>query len=219
VDRRAVAPLWDIRVRTPRLELRLPTDDELEELYEVAAAGIHPPEEMPFAVAWTDDLRRDAFLDFHHAFPRDWSPERWGLPLVTFRAGEPIGTQGVNATGFAVRKEVETGSWLGRRFQRLGYGTEQRAAVLELAFAGLGAEAALSGALVPNVASQRISEKLGYSMTGTREVAPRGEPVAHFDYRLDRGEWRCPVEVELEGVDETLHLFGAVGRRERPTGT
>jgi RimJ/RimL family protein N-acetyltransferase len=219
VDRRAVAPLWGIRVRTPRLELRLPTEDELEELYEVAVAGIHPPEQMPFAVAWTDDLRRDAFVEFHHASWRDWSPEAWGLQLVSFAGGKAIGTQGLSATDFALRKEVETGSWLGRRFQGLGYGTEQRAAVLELAFAGLGADAALSGALVPNVASQRISEKLGYCVTGTREVAPRGEPVAHFDYRLERGAWRCPVEVELEGVSEALHLFGAAGGRGGATGT
>jgi RimJ/RimL family protein N-acetyltransferase len=219
VERRAVEALWRIRVRTPRLELRLPTEDELDALYELAAAGIHPPEEMPFAVAWTDDLRRDAFLEFHHAFRRDWSPERWGLQLVAFAGGEVLGTQGMSATEFAVRKEVETGSWLGRRFQGLGYGTEQRAAVLELAFAGLGAQAALSGALVPNVASQRVSEKLGYRVTGTREVAPRGKPVAHFDYRLDRAAWRCPFEVELEGVNEALHLFGAADERRPPTAT
>jgi hypothetical protein len=35
-------PLWEIRLRTPRLELRLPTDDKLLELYRVAEAGIHP---------------------------------------------------------------------------------------------------------------------------------------------------------------------------------
>jgi hypothetical protein len=51
-----IEPLWEIRLRTPRVELRLPTADELETLYDVAAAGIHPPEEMPFGVAWTDDL-------------------------------------------------------------------------------------------------------------------------------------------------------------------
>ncbi len=46
-----VEPLYRLRVRTPRLELRLPDDDALEQLYEIAAAGIHPPEEMPFGVA------------------------------------------------------------------------------------------------------------------------------------------------------------------------
>ena len=31
-------PLFDLRIRTPRLELRLPTESELNELYELAAA-------------------------------------------------------------------------------------------------------------------------------------------------------------------------------------
>jgi len=32
-----------------RLELRLPSDKELVELFRVAEGGIHPPDEMPFA--------------------------------------------------------------------------------------------------------------------------------------------------------------------------
>ena len=35
-----LAPLFAIRLRTPRLEVRLPTDQELVELYRVAEAGI-----------------------------------------------------------------------------------------------------------------------------------------------------------------------------------
>src|SRR5205085_1357591 len=47
-------PLFDLRLRTGNLELRLPTDDDLVALVAVARGGIHPPEEMPFGVAWTD---------------------------------------------------------------------------------------------------------------------------------------------------------------------
>jgi len=204
-----VDALWEISLRTPRLELRLPTDDELEELYRVAERGIHPPDEMPFAVAWTDDLQHDPFVDFHRAAWREWSPDRWDCRFVTFSEDRVIGMQDVGAVEFAGRREVGTGSWLGREFQRQGFGTEQRAAILEFAFRGLGAEAALSGALIGNVASQRISENLGYRRTGMREIAPRGEPVPHYDYRIERSEWRCPVEVEMVGVEPALPLFGA----------
>ena len=69
--------------------------------------------------------------------------------------------------------------------------------MLELAFAGLGADAAISGSFVHNVKSQRVSEKLGYRLTGTRTMQSRGEPVGHYDYRLTRGEWRTPIEVEI----------------------
>ncbi len=44
--------LYGLRLRTPRVELRVPTHGELVELRDVAHAGIHPPEEMPFGVAW-----------------------------------------------------------------------------------------------------------------------------------------------------------------------
>jgi RimJ/RimL family protein N-acetyltransferase len=205
-----VERLWDIRVRTPRLELRLPTEDELVELFHVAEGGIHPPEEMPFFVPWTDDLRLDAFLEFHHGSWDAWRPEKWLLNFFTFLDGKPIGSQGLGAEEFAERREVETGSWLGAPYQGKGLGTEQRAAVLELAFVHLGARVAVSGSFVHNISSQRVSEKLGYRVTGTRTVAPRGEPVEHFDYRFERDEWACPIAVEVEGVEAALTLFGAV---------
>jgi RimJ/RimL family protein N-acetyltransferase len=204
-----VAPLWDIRVRTPRLELRLPTEDELAELFRVAEDGIHPPEEMPFYVPWTDDLRLDAFLEFHRGCWEAWRPEKWSLNLVAFLEGGPIGSQGVEAGDFAVRREVETGSWLGAPYQGKGLGKEQRAAVLELAFAGLGAEAAVSGSFAHNVKSQRVSEALGYRLTGTRTMQSRGEAVEHHDYRLDRADWRSPVSVEITGLEPARPLFGA----------
>jgi RimJ/RimL family protein N-acetyltransferase len=204
-----LAALWEIRLRTPNLELRLPTDAELDELYAVAAGGIHPAGEMPFAVAWTDDLRRESFVDFHRTRWLQWRVDNWACNFVTFLEGRVIGTQGIEALDFERERTVETGSWLGERYQRRGFGTEQRAAVLEFAFRGLGARAATTGAMLPNIASQRVSEKLGYDVVGTREFAPRGEPVPHLDYRLERGAWRSPVPVEIRGLARALHLFGA----------
>lgn len=46
-------PLCDLRLRTERLELRLPTDDDLRTLAEVALTGVHDPDEMPFCTPWT----------------------------------------------------------------------------------------------------------------------------------------------------------------------
>jgi RimJ/RimL family protein N-acetyltransferase len=205
-----VKALWELRLRTPRLELRLPTDEELIEVFRVAEAGIHPPEEMPFAVAWTDDLRLEPFLEFHRSSWESWAPENWTLNLITFSGGNPIGSQGISAEDFAGRRIVGTGSWLGASHQARGFGTQQRAAVLELAFRGLGADAATSGALLGNVASQRVSEKLGYGTTGESSVSPRGEPIPHYDYRLDRVDWMSPVPVEILGLEACLPLFGTV---------
>ena len=203
-----VTPLLALRLRTPRLELRLPSRQELVALFRVAEAGIHPPDEMPFGVAWTDDLQLDAFVEFHERALATWSPERWDLNLVTFLDGRPIGSQSLHGHDFGATREVGSGSWLGAAYQRRGYGTEQRAAVLELAFRGFGARAATSGALVANVASQRVSEKLGYLFTHEDTLSPRGDPVPHLNYRLERERWRAPVRVEIEGLEPCLPLFG-----------
>jgi hypothetical protein len=78
------------------------------------------------------------------------------------------------AKQFAIIREVSTGSWLGAAYQRRGFGTEMRAAVLQLAFDHLGATAARSGAFTDNPASLRISEKLGYRTDGASSHARRG---------------------------------------------
>jgi RimJ/RimL family protein N-acetyltransferase len=150
------AALMNVRVRTPRLELRLPTDDEIIELYRVAEGGIHPPEEMPFFVPWTDTLNEADFVAYHREGRESWSPDLWRCNFVSFLDGRPIGTQGIEAKDFADERTVETGSWLGETFQRQGYGFEQRAAVLEFAFRGLGARAATSGGVAAYLGEARL---------------------------------------------------------------
>jgi RimJ/RimL family protein N-acetyltransferase len=210
-ERTDLEPLYRLCLRTPRLELRLGTRTELNALYDVAAAGIHAPGWMPFAVPWTDDLERGRFIAFHETALADWQPEDWTLNLLVWAHGELAGSQGIGAKRFAERRTVATGSWLGGRFQRRGIGTEMRTAVLELAFRGLGAVAAESGAIAGNAASLGVSRKLGYRIVGSRTLAPRGEPVGHDDLRLERGDWHPPVPVEIRELEPCLPLFGVTG--------
>ena len=56
-------PLFDLRLRTPRLELRVPADDDLLELAAIARAGLHDPDVHPFLVPW-DELPIEARVDF-----------------------------------------------------------------------------------------------------------------------------------------------------------
>jgi RimJ/RimL family protein N-acetyltransferase len=203
-------PLYGLRLRTPRLELRVPTEKHLLELYEVAAGGIHPPEEMPFAVAWTDNLTQDAFLAYHRSLREAWTPDSWHVDLGTWIDGVLAGVQGIGADRYAVNRTMATGSWLGERYQRRGVGTEMRAAVVELAFRGLGAAAVTSSAFEANVASRRVSEKLGYRIVGRETISPRGTPEPHLLLRLDRDAWRGPpCLVEIDGLAPCLSLFGA----------
>ena len=61
-----------------------------------------------------------------------------------------------------------------------------RVAVLELAFAGLGATAAISGSFEGNIASARVSEKLGYFESGEHFHEPRGVRVREQPLRRER---------------------------------
>ena len=204
-----LSPLFGLRLRTPRLELRFPTDAELGQLRETALGGIHPREFMPFSIAWTDDPELTDFLPYHEMRRQEWNPGSWDLELGVWFEGEAAGIQAVHGPEFGETRRVATGSWLGRRFHGHGFGTEMRAAVLELAFRGLGAQLATSGAIDGNAASLRVSEKLGYRIVGRSTVAPRGEVVGHADLELRREDWQPPFAVEIEGLEPCLALFGA----------
>ena len=54
---------------------------------------------------------------------RTWAPHGWALVLGVWADGDLAGTQSVEAVDFAANRTVSTGSWLGERFQRRGFGT------------------------------------------------------------------------------------------------
>lgn len=201
-------PLSRLRLRTPRLELRLATIAELRELYRVVEAGIHDPDFMPFELAWTDHATEESFLEWHLSALRDWRPYDWRLELVVFLDGRPIGVQGLRGRQFGRTRRASTGSWLGARWQRQGLGTEMRGAILTLLFEGLGGGEAASGAILGNEASLGVSRKLGYERVGVSTVSPRGVAVEHADLLLTRDRFRRPPGVTFEGLEGLDSLFG-----------
>jgi RimJ/RimL family protein N-acetyltransferase len=206
-------PLAGLRLLTPRLELRLPTDTDLEELATLAAAGVHDPDVQPFAFPWTDaapDERARSTLQYHWRQRAAWQPEKWSLDLAVVHDGTVVGTQGMSATDFAILREVGTGSWLGVAHQGQGIGTEMRAAVLHLAFAGLGALYATSGAFTDNPASHRVSRKLGYTDDGIERQISRGQASTVRRLRLDRDTWQAnhSLPVSILGLQPCLPMFG-----------
>lgn len=206
-------PLLGLRLTTPRLELRLPSPEELGNLADLAADGIHEPEVMPFVTPWTDQPAAEVartVVQNHWLGLGKWSPRDWSLNLAVLHAGVVVGTQTIRARDFGITLEVGTGSWLGRRHQGQGIGTEMRAAVLHLAFAGLGAEEAVSAALDHNVASRAVSRKLGYKEDGIERRVVRGASVLDHRMRLTRSEWRRhhTIAVTIDGLAPCLPLFG-----------
>lgn len=207
-------PICDIRIRTARLQLRLPDLELLDELASLAAEGIHPPETMPFGVPWTDQpsprLER-ATVQWNLLQMATWRPESWSFNPVVIHAGRVVGTQGISATDFAVTRSFRTGSWLGRAHQGRGLGREMRAAILEFGFALLGALVALSAAFHDNRASLEVSRALGYEENGTLVVERRGLPAQQVSLRLSRERWENSdrPEIQVEGVERCLDFFGA----------
>ena len=149
-------PLLGLRLTTPRLELRLPSAEDLGALADLAARGVHDPDVMPFSVPWTDQPPAEVALSvIQHHWRKlgSWSPRDWSLNLSVFHDGVVVGLQSIGARDLAITREVHTGSWLGQPHQGQGIGTEMRAAVLHLAFDGLGAQEAISTAFERNAAS------------------------------------------------------------------
>jgi RimJ/RimL family protein N-acetyltransferase len=206
-------PLYGLRLRTPRLELRLPGLEELDALAQLAAEGVHDPGWMPFIVPWTDlppAERSRSVMQFHWRTLAGWTPQDWNLQLAVFLEGAVAGTQSLQARDFAIVGEVSTGSWLGQRYQGQGIGTEMRAAVLDLAFAGLGAGSAISGAIVGNAASAGVSRRLGYQPNGLSRRRVRDACGREQRFALDRDRWQQyrTVPVEISGLEPCLGQFG-----------
>ncbi|MER5682287.1 GNAT family protein [Streptomyces sp. NPDC002205] len=206
-------PLYGLRIRTPRLELRLPDLELLDDLSTVAADGVHAPDSMPFTVPWTDGPpaeRGRAVYQHVLGTVANWSVRSWVLSLAVLHEGKVVGRQDLGAADFAVTGEVSTGSWLGLAHQGQGIGTEMRAAVLHLAFAGLGARTAISSAMTDNPRSLGVSRRLGYLPDGLEVAALRGAPVTLQRLRIDRDRWEehRTLDVRIEGLDACRKDFG-----------
>jgi len=208
-------PFYALRITTPRLELRVPDDEDIVELFEAARAGIHPAGEMPFGVPWTDWIHEagglERYLSFYWTMRGTLTAQAWSLPFAVVHEGRIVGTQDVKAEDFAGSRSVSTGSWLTVSAQGRGLGVEMRAAVLHLAFAGLGALEAQTSAWHDNPASQRVSLRLGYEHEGQQLLARRGEPTAHLRFRLTRDAWQRNHfdGIEMHALEPCLALLGA----------
>lgn len=206
-------PLFDLRVRTPRLELRYPDDELLVALLQVAKGGIHDPAVMPFSTPWTrtpaDDFDTQ-FLRHHWGVRAATSNDAWALPLVVLDGATVVGVQDVAATKFPTTRRFETGSWLGLAHQGRGIGTEMRAAALHLAFAGLGAELATTSAWHDNQVSQQVTRKLGYAEDGWTILDREGRAERLLRSRLTRGDWARGQrdDIAIEGLDGCRRALG-----------
>lgn len=213
-------PVLGLRVSAGPLELSGPDDDTLIALANLAFAGVHAPDAMPFLVPWTlappDRFHRE-FLQYHWGVRSRFARDAWSLELAVRYDGELVGTQGVSTHGFLLTRTGETGSWLGLRHQGRGIGTLMRRAMCALLFDHLGFEEVASAAWVDNAASNAVSRKVGYRLNGlVRKPRPRPATAAEpgYDaaieqrYLLHRHELVRGPDLQVEGVDALRRLIG-----------
>jgi RimJ/RimL family protein N-acetyltransferase len=211
-------PLFDLVVRTPRLELRPPDDDMVLALAELGAAGIHDPDWMPFNIPWTDigpPAQQRQTLQHHWRNRAEWTVDSWHLAFAVYDltgGGEPglVGVQGVGGAQFPLLRQLETGSWVGQAHQGRGIGREMRAAVLQLAFEGLGAQVMKTGAWHDNVPSLRVTRSLPYREDGSEMAKRRDDADRMLLFRMEREDWEPTRrdDIVIEGLEPCLEMFG-----------
>lgn len=185
-------PLYEIRVVTPRLELRYVDEQLAAELADLAAKGIHEPEYMPFAVPWTDadpESLGPNTLKYYWRSRAETEPGHWDLPFAVIAEGQVAGCTTLAANDFPILRQFETGSWLGRQHQGRGLGRELREAALHLGFAGLGATLAMTAAYDDNAPSLGVTRSLGYSANGSIRRVRRGELASSLLFNLTATDW------------------------------
>jgi RimJ/RimL family protein N-acetyltransferase len=191
-------------------------DGLLVELAELAARGVHEPDAMPFEHPWTrgtpDEVARSV-LTYQWNTRAHVSPSRFALELAVVHDGIPVGVQGLVADDWNILRRVQTGSWLGREHQGHGIGTRMRILALHLAFAGIGAREAMSGAFTDNPASNAVSLRVGYEPDGSYHVAREGVAVLHSRYAMSRERWESLRDRHAEILGSPVELLGIDGFR------
>jgi RimJ/RimL family protein N-acetyltransferase len=206
-------PFFDLELRTPRLTLRYVDDDCAAALMDLASAGVHDPDEMPFSVPWTRHeppyLGQQGMQHFW-AMRAGLTPADWTVQFGVYEGNLLLGTQGITGKSFQVTRTVETGSWLALSEQGRGIGKEMRAAVLHLAFAGLGAEQAVTTAFADNPRSIGVTRSLGYAENGWYVDDREGKPAKHLRLVLERADWelRRRDDIEIVNLEPCLRVLG-----------
>jgi RimJ/RimL family protein N-acetyltransferase len=209
------AEIWPphgVRLAEDDLLLTAVGDDDLPGLVDLALAGIHDAQEMPFNRPWTDEEPAQLAANMVRHYSRlraEITPESFCLRFAVRMGGELVGIQGFDTEDFAVTRTGETGSWLGRRFQRHGVGTRMRRAVCAFAFDGLGAEEVTSSAFLDNPASLAVSARVGYRPDGLERLRRHpGELSVRQRLVLTPETFVRGAPVEVTGLAPLLAFLG-----------
>lgn len=204
-------PLFDLRLATPDLELRVATETDLVPLGDRLPDDVEGEAIPAYELG---DHRASRGTALHQVYWRafgTWRPESWTIPFVVFHDGELIGLQALEGNDFVPLRTVDSFSLLVREARGRGYGKQMRDAVLALAFGPLEAVEAVTSAWQDNYASLGVSRALGYIPNGER-LRRRGDGIDVMEHlRLTREDWLIRPDrppIAITGFEPCRPLFG-----------
>lgn len=200
-------PLRRLRIHTPDLILRLPTDAEIWDLAARSVGRIITAGKEHYLGPWASVGSPRYELDFwryHVDALSQITADRWTLNFCAYSAldddGLAIGQTSLSGEDFLIAKTVSTGSWLLPEYRGSGLGKQLRAGVLALAFDEFGAERARTTHAADNDAGIGVSRSLGYRPDGSDEVVLAGALRRVDRWVLPRSEWRRPHAYLIEAL-------------------
>ncbi len=212
-----LADLWPpyrLRLRAGDLQLTVISDDDVPGLVDLALAGIHAPDAMPFSTPWTlvgPEKLPIEMIRYFSSVRAGFGADAFDLLFAVRVGGELVGTQGLHGRDYPVTKTMETGSWLGLAHQGRGIGTRMRQAVCAYAFDELGAEEVTSAAFVDNPASLAVSRKVGYRPNGVVRLKRRdGEMALNQKLVLTPADLVRGEPLEVDGAEDLRTFLGLV---------
>ena len=120
-----------------------------------------------------------------------------------------VGVQALEGERFPLLRTVDSFSWLAAHVRGQGLANLMRAGVLTLAFEHLGAEAAVSSAVLDNAPSLAVSRRMGYVDNGISRINTPSGPATLQHLRLTREDWqRQGRTAAVTGVEACLPWFG-----------
>lgn len=204
-------PFDDFAVSDSNLTLRPVRDADIGDLVAIFPDDFdldpaYPPlPGMPLAV---DRERRLVQSIWRHRGL--WSIDDWVLDFGVWRGGEPLGIQTLEGTRFTQQRTVDSASWIAKPFRGKGFGIQARELALAFAFEQLGADKAITSALVTNHASLGVSRHLGYRDDGIRSHDTGTETIDLQHLVLGRSDWSAQPRTRLSvsGFDPCRPFFG-----------
>lgn len=215
MDMTTLADLWPpyrLHLQAGDLSLSVICDADVPGLVDLALAGIHAPDAMPFSSPWTlvgPEKLPVEMIRYFSSVRAGFGPAAFDLLFAVRVDGRLVGTQGMHARDFGVTRTLETGSWLGLAHQGRGIGTRMRRAVCAYAFDHLEAEEVTSAAFLDNPASLAVSRKVGYRPNGVVRLKRRdGEMALNQRLVLTPDDLVRGEPVEVEGADDLRRFLG-----------